>query len=67
MDRKREIGKDLWEIMQKVYSINPKSNQTLKQTELITKIVEYIDINLSTRHKRQDGKETKCLSEQSSS
>lgn len=62
MNRKREIASDIWDIMRQVYKINAASDQSDKQEELITKIVEYIDANLSTRRKKQV-KEKECLKE----
>jgi hypothetical protein len=59
MNRKKEITNDLWDIMRKIYNINDLAPQSAKQEELLTKIVEYIDENLSTRRKRQDKKDEK--------
>lgn len=63
MNRKQEIAVDIWEIMRSVYSINAASAQSEKQEQFITKVVDYIDANLSTRRKKQDGKEKECLKE----
>jgi hypothetical protein len=69
MSRKREIKNDLWEVLCKVYSIPVANNKSDRQEELLNKIVDYIDTNLSTRRKRPDKgneKEIVCSSEQSS-
>lgn len=69
MSRKKEIRNDLWEVVCKVYSIPVANNKSDKQEELLNRIVDYIDANLSTRRKRPDKvneKETLCSDEQSS-
>ena len=63
MNRKDEIGHDLWAIMREVYQINVASHRSEKQDLLITRIVEYIDMNLSTRRKKQEPKEKSCSKE----
>ena len=63
MDRKREIYNDIWDIMRNVYSINVAAAQSEKQVEFLQKVVDYIDTNLSTRRKKTDSKEKKCLKE----
>ena len=64
MNRKKEITNDLWDIMRTVYSINALCARSDKQEELLNKIVEYIDTNLSTRRKRADEKEKPCSKQQ---
>jgi hypothetical protein len=59
VDRKTEISNDIWEIMRDVYSISTLANKSEKQALFLSKIVEYIDTNLSTRRKKQDDKEKK--------
>lgn len=54
MSRRREIEKDLWEVFKTVYCINETMPKTEKQTEVLNKIVDYIEANLSTRRKRQE-------------
>lgn len=62
MNRKKEIQNDLWEIMRTVYTIGATTPQSEKQVEFLTKVVEYLDANLSIRRKRQE-KEKECSKE----
>ena len=64
MSRKREISNDIWDIFCKVYHITDVERKSDKQKELLDKIIEYIDTNLSTRRKRPEKiKELPCLKE----
>lgn len=51
MDRKAEIKKDLWQILQKIYKLNEAKGVTDKQNEFLDGVVEYLDTNLSLRRK----------------
>lgn len=64
MNRKEEIARDLMEIMKQVYSIHPLSPPSEKQELLISKMVDYLDSNISLRRKRKLSEEDKeCLTE----
>lgn len=58
MDRKKEIYNDIWDIMRKVYNINDSAGQSEKQSEFLQKVVEYIDVNIGTRRKKKEVKDT---------
>lgn len=51
MDRKTEIKKDLWKILQEVYKLNEAKGVTDKQNEFLDKAVDYLDANISLRRK----------------
>lgn len=51
MDRKKEIKKDLWQILKQVYVLNEEKGMTAKQEEFLDKTLEYLDANISLRRK----------------
>lgn len=50
MDRKTEIKKDLFKILNEVYGFN-NQGPTVKQEEFFDKVVNYLDANISLRRK----------------
>jgi hypothetical protein len=67
MNRKEEIAKDLMEILRTVYQIHPLCPPSEKQEQVVQKMVDYLDENISLRRKRKDGEEKECSKEQQSS
>lgn len=51
MDRKKEIKKDLWQILKKVYTLNEEKGITAKQDQFLDEMLEYLDANISLRRK----------------
>lgn len=51
MDRKTEIKKELWKILQKVYTLNEAKGITDKQNEFLDKVMDYLDSEISLRRK----------------
>jgi hypothetical protein len=46
MNRKRQIAKDVWDIMRKVYAINVPAPQSAKQELLINTVADYVEAAL---------------------
>jgi len=61
MSRKDEIAADLMDILRKVYGINPLAQPSDKQTEVIQKMVDYLEENISLRRKKKGAEEKECL------
>lgn len=54
MNRKDEIAADLMDILRKVYQINPLTQPSDKQTEVISKMVNYLEETISLRRKSKE-------------
>jgi len=61
MDRKREIKKDIWDILRTVYVINEEKGITDKQQLFLDKIVDYLDSEISLRRKVKEKEPEKAV------